>query len=97
MKLLRTFCERSAATIRRSESPHNPTWAAPTILEINSSREIPDSKPDHLGTNDASDKSLCTVGVPQKTRSFNRCNSVFVSCNSAESRASAMLKTRLLC
>jgi len=41
------------------------------MLSMNSSNETADSDPDHFGTNEIRDKSLCTVGVPMDNRSID--------------------------
>jgi len=41
------------------------------MVEINSSRELVDFEPDHLGTRVMSEMSLFTVGAPRDTRSLS--------------------------
>jgi len=41
------------------------------MLSKNSSNETADSDPDHFGSKEIRDKSLCTVGVPMDKRSLS--------------------------
>ena len=55
----------------QSAECHLPIFAALSIFSKNSSNGTDVSDPDHFGTNEMRDKSLCTVGVPIDKRSLS--------------------------
>jgi len=57
------------------------------MLEKNSSKEIDVSEPDHFGTRETKDRSLCTTGVATDKLSLNLFSSAFFSASSACKRA----------
>ena len=81
-------------TWRQSVSYQRPILADPLILGKNSSREMADSVPEHLGTRDTKETSLWTVGGVVDKRSLKRWISTCALLNSSFKRASVFIVTR---